>query len=105
MLTPSKVKKITGASRHKPINIPFYYAPPFLDELREKLESNLKSTGGRPTLEGANVVRKVRFSKDDWGQLESIAKNWSQGGVSISPAQVASFLLTQFLSAKSRTQS
>ena len=44
MFTSSKVKKITGASHYESINIPFYYAPPFLDELRKRLESGIKST-------------------------------------------------------------
>ena len=90
MFKPSEVKKITGASRHETVQTPFYYAPPFLDELREQLESLLKSRGGRPTLEGADLIRKVRFSKDNWSQLQSIAKKWSQSGVSISPAQMQS---------------
>ena len=97
MFKPSEVKKITGASRHETVDTPFYYAPPFLDELRKDLESLLKSKGGRPTLEGADIIRKVRFSKDNWNQLESIAKSWSQSGVSVSPAQVASFILGQIL--------
>lgn len=36
VFTLSQIKKITGAAGHEKIHIPFYYAPPFLDELREK---------------------------------------------------------------------
>jgi hypothetical protein len=99
LFTASQVKKITGASRHEFIQIPFYYAPPFLDELREELKSRLMSQGGRPTIEGADVVRKVRFSEDNWKELESIAESWSQGGVAVSPSQVATTILDKVISA------
>jgi len=98
LVTPSKVKKITGASHHEPVRIPFYFAPPFLDELREWLKSHLSSSGGRPTIEKLDVVRKVRFSKESWRELESISKSWDLGGVSVSPSQVAASILEAVIS-------
>lgn len=91
--TISQIKEITGASRNKDVHIPSYYAPPFLDELRNRLKSHLLSTGGRPTIEGADIVRKVRFSKGGWHKLRLIAKKWSQNDVAVSPAQVASSIV------------
>ena len=103
ILTPSKVKKITGASYHGPVPFPFYYAPPLLDALRKLLESRLSSCGGRPTLSGMPIVRKVRFSKESWNKLELMAKDWSQKGTSVSPAQIASLIFEQsFTFTKSR---
>lgn len=99
LFTTSQIKKITGASRHESFHIPFYYAPPFLDELREWLKSHLSSQGGRPTIEKFKVVRKVRFSEEDWGKLKLIAKRWSQSGVSVSPSQVATSILKEAISA------
>jgi len=96
--SPSKIKKITGASRHETISVPFYYAPPFLDELREWLKTKLSSQGGRPTIEGLEVIRKIRFSRDNWKELELIAENWSQSGISVSPSQVAASVLEKFIS-------
>jgi hypothetical protein len=98
------VKKITDASRHEPIQVPFYYAPPLLDELREALQARLSSQGGRPTIAGAEMVRKVRFSQEDWETLESIAESWSRRGVTVSPAQVATAILDQVMAAYRREQ-
>jgi hypothetical protein len=58
------IKKITGASYHESVPFPFYYSPPFLDNLRDLIQSHLASKGGRPTLMGKPVVRKVRFSEE-----------------------------------------
>jgi len=93
----AEVQKITGASRHEPVKVPFYYAPPFLDRLKDSIESRLSSSGGRPTLEGAAVVRKVRFSKRHWEKLERMARKLTGAGTTVSPAQVASSILDQVL--------
>lgn len=93
--SPSKIKKITGASYHESVSFPFYYSPPFLDNLRDLIQSRLASKGGRPTLMGKPVVRKVRFSEEGWDRLEHIAKDWSKKGSSVSPAQIASILIEQ----------
>jgi hypothetical protein len=95
--THADVQKITGAKRHKSITAPFYYAPPFLDELKEFIGERLSSSGGRPKIEGAEVVRKVRFTKKNWQRLESIAKTWSKSGPSVSPAQVATSIIQKAL--------
>jgi hypothetical protein len=96
--SPTEIRKITGASRSERIPIPFYYAPPFLDELRVWVEGRLSSRGGRPTIHGFDVVRKVRFTKKNWSKLESLAKNWSENGKSVSPAQVATSILDKAIS-------
>lgn len=97
--TDEELEKITGATRHANIHLPFYYAPAFLDQLRKQLDSRLSSSGGRPTLEGAELVRKVRFSKKDWRELKTLARAWSKTGSSITPAQVASTIVERFLEA------
>ena len=88
--SPKQIKEITGASHHENIKIPFYYAPPFLDILRNELLNKLKSSGGRPTIPEWNVIRKVRFSDESWHRLEEISNEWSEAGPKVSPAQVAS---------------
>jgi hypothetical protein len=97
--SPQEIKRITGAKYHEPIEVPFYYAPPFLDQLREVIESRLASTGGRPTLEGADVERTVRFLPQDWKKLQRLAEKFSGSGKSISPSQVASTIVNQALRA------
>lgn len=101
--TDEEIEKITGATRHEKVRTPFYYAPPFLDDLKGHLDSRLQSNGGRPTLEGAELVRKVRFSKKDWRKLKEIAETWSKHGTSVTPAQVAGSIVEKVLSgAKSK---
>lgn len=100
IFTPEQIKKITGASHHEPITVPFYYAPPFLDRVREHLQSRMASSGGRPTIKDAEIQRKVRFSKKDWEDLGLIAKSFKKKSrISISPAQVAGSILEETLSA------
>lgn len=93
------IERITGAKYHEPIKVPFYYAPPFLDQLREVIESRLASSGGRPTLEGAEIERSVRFLPQDWKRLQRLAEKFSEGGKAISPSQVASTIVNQALRA------
>jgi hypothetical protein len=80
------------------LHVPFYYAPPFLDGLRDWLGSKLASSGGRPTIEDFNVVRKVRFSQKNLEKLEIIARSWSREGNVVSPAQVATSILEKVIS-------
>lgn len=95
VFSPSKVRKITGASYSGPAPFPFYYAPPLLDALKDSLESRLSSQGGRPTLSGMPIIRKIRFSKESWNKLELMAQDWSQKGSTVSPAQIASLIFEQ----------
>jgi hypothetical protein len=93
----AEVKRITGATRHELVDIPHYHAPPYLEVLREKVKLSLSSSGGRPTLQKAELVRKVRFSEEVWRILNQYSISLSQNSVSISPAQIASFLLEETL--------
>lgn len=96
--SPKEIETITGASRHEDIKIPFYYAPPFLDLLKEELLRKLKSSGGRPTIPGWDVVRKIRFSDESWKKLEKVSSEWGKTGQTVSPGQVASVILQACLS-------
>jgi hypothetical protein len=96
--SPKEIKELTGASRHENIKMPFYYAPPFLDMLKNELLLKLKSSGGRPTIPGWNVVRKIRFSDESWRKLEKVSNEWGKSGQAVSPGQVASIILQASLS-------
>ena len=80
-LSKAKIGTLLLAKRREPVKTPFYYVPPFLDELRRSLQERLTSTGGRPTVREWQVVRKTRFSKETWHYLARLADQWSKGGV------------------------
>jgi hypothetical protein len=90
-----KIGVILEARESESLSIPFYYAPPFLDEVRKVLQDRLASSGGRPTIPELEVVRKTRYSKETWEYLNKLAKEWSTAGVSVSPSQVASIIIEQ----------
>ena len=98
--TDADIERITGARYHKQIKVPFYYAPPFLKQLQRNIESRLTSSGGRPTLQGAEIERVVRFLPEDWKELQQIAEEFSESGRTVSPAQVASSIVSQALHSK-----
>ncbi len=101
-LSKEKVGALLRAKRREPVKTPLYYAPPFLDELRKSLQERLASRGGRPTVSEWQVVRKTRYSKNTWQWLAQLAEQWSQGGVSVSPSQVAARIVEEVHRAGSR---
>ena len=94
-LSKKKIGTLLGATHSVAVTTPFYYAPPFLDSLRSVLRERLTSSGGRPTVPEWEVVRKTRYSKETWEQLNRLAEEWSSAGVSVSPSQVASLIVEQ----------
>ena len=92
-LDKEKIGRILGASRREAVQVPYYYTPAFLGQVREHLRQRLSSRGGRPSVPEWKVVRKTRYSKQTWKALEGMAAKWSSGGASISPAQVAATIV------------
>lgn len=68
-------------------------APISLHALRRELETRVRSTGGRPALEGATKIQKIPLKPEDWSQLEELAARLSQQGVSATAGQVASVMV------------
>lgn len=72
--------------------------------LRNELFVRLRSSGGRPSLEGADVRTKVPMRKSSWEKLEGIAKAVETENFHPTASQVASVLLdlaiTKYESAK-----
>jgi hypothetical protein len=101
-LSKAKIARLVGAKQHEPVRTPFYYAPPFLDEMRKSLEERLSSSGGRPTVAEWKVVRKTRYSERTWAYLSSLAAKWSKAGVSVSPSQVAARIVEEVCRTSSR---
>jgi len=48
-------------------------APISLHALRRQLEIRVRSTGGRPSLEGATKIQKIPLKPEDWSRLEELA--------------------------------
>lgn len=68
-------------------------APISLHALRRELESRVRSTGGRPALEGATKIQKIPLKPEDWSRLEKLADELSRQGVSATAGQVASVMV------------
>jgi hypothetical protein len=68
-------------------------APISLHALRRELESRIRSTGGRPALEGATKIKKIPMKPEDWSRLEEVAGELSRQGVSATAGQVASVMV------------
>ena len=88
-----QIARAVGARHREPIHVPFYFSAPGLEELRDRLEAKLSSRGGRPGVANWVIVRKTRYSAKTWKNLKLLAGQWSRGGASISPAQVAAELI------------
>lgn len=68
-------------------------APISLYALRRELETRVRSTGGRPSLEGATKIQKIPLKPEDWSRLEELAARLSRQGVSATASQVASVMV------------
>ena len=67
--------------------------PISLHALRRELVGRVRSTGGRPALEGATKIQKIPLKPEDWSRLEELADQLSRQGVSATAGQVASVLV------------
>src|SRR5712691_866434 len=88
---PDAVAKALGAEAVPREDI--HGAPISLHALRRQLESRVRSTGGRPSLEGATKIQKIPLKPEDWSRLEELAAQLSQQGVSATAGQVASVMV------------
>lgn len=61
--------------------------------LRNELFERLRSSGGRPALEGTDIRTKVPMRKSSWEKLEGIAKSVETESFHPTASQVASVLL------------
>ena len=68
--------------------------------LRQSLVEALRSTGGRPALEGAGDERnKVTFFRNDCDKLRALARYYKEhNNINTSPGQIASIIIHTVLS-------
>jgi len=91
LVDPQLAAKALGAERV--MSMPTNLSPSVLLELRYQLFSTLKSRGGRPGLEGAELRPKIPMSMEDWHQLEVLAKELATDGFAPTEGQVGAQLL------------
>ena len=60
--------------------------------VRQELARLLRSTGGRPGLEGSLRRQKIPLSGDEWVQLEYLSEVLEDSGITASAGQVARVL-------------
>ena len=68
--------------------------PVSLATVRAELARTLKSTGGRPSIEGSDRRFKIPLSDTQLQALEEVAAEVSSPGFSPSPGQIASVLVS-----------
>ena len=61
--------------------------------LRQYLFRRLRSTGGRPSLRGADIKPKIPMRRSRWKKLERLAKQVESETFHPTPAQLASVIL------------
>lgn len=89
---PHEIAKALGADEVIP-RPKVQGAPISLHALRRELEARIRSTGGRPALEGATRIQKIPLKPEDWSRLEDLAAELSRRGISATAGQVASVMV------------
>lgn len=99
LLKPKAIAKALSAEDVK-VRVDTRRGPVSLFYLRQFLVQNLRSTGGRPRLEGTGKKRnKVPLFTEDWEKLEELAKYYRETeGINVSSGQIASALIHAELS-------
>lgn len=62
--------------------------------LRQEIYGRLKSSGGRPSLEGSERRPKIPMSNDQWNAIEALARDMEERDFHPTAGQVASALLS-----------
>ena len=72
-------------------------SPFSLAAVRQELARRLKSSGGRPALEGSVRRQKIPLSDNEWDRLERLSSVFADSGVRATAGQVARILLSLIL--------
>jgi len=95
---PAVVAEALGAEETG-ITLGRHGSPVFSFQVRSELLNRLRSSGGRPALEGATRRVKIPVTESQWQQLEDLAASFTDLGFVPSAGQVASVLLSLSLPA------
>jgi hypothetical protein len=90
-INPKRVGKSLGA---EPVGLlPPTGSPISAYALRQELFRRLRSTGGRPSLDGTDTKPKIPMRRSQWERLQRLAERVHSGDIHPTPAQLASVLL------------
>lgn len=90
-ITPNEIEKGLGAERVA--KVPPGGSPMSAYALRQELFRRLRSTGGRPGLNGTDMKPKIPMRRSRWKKLEKLAKQVESDSFHPTPAQLASVIL------------
>jgi hypothetical protein len=90
-ITPEEIETGLGAERSG--IIPFGGSPMSAYAVRQELFRRLRSTGGRPALDGADIKPKIPMRHSQWKRLEDLARQVETESFHPTPAQLASVIL------------
>jgi hypothetical protein len=90
-IRPEEIEKGLGAERVA--SVPPGGSPISAYALRQELFRRLRSTGGRPGLDGADMKPKIPMRRAKWKKLVQLAKQVESDTFHPTPAQLASVIL------------
>jgi hypothetical protein len=90
-ITSDEIEQGLGAKRIA--TMPRGGSPISAYALRKELFRRLRSTGGRPGLDGTDMKPKIPMRRSRWKKLERLAKQVERGSFHPTPAQLASVIL------------
>ncbi len=90
-ITPEEVEKGLGAERVAVL--PPGGSPISAYAVRLELFQRLRSTGGRPSLDGTDIKPKIPMRRSRWKKLERLAELVKRDNFRPTPAQLASIIL------------
>jgi protein AroM len=90
-ITPQEIEAGLGAERFG--NVPSGGSPMSAYAVRRELFRRLRSTGGRPALDGAEIKPKIPMRRSEWKKLEELARRVEARNFHPTAAQLASVLL------------
>ena len=90
-ITPEEIEQGLGAERVG--SVPPGGSPMSAYALRQELFRRLRSTGGRPGLDGTDMKPKIPMRRSRWEKLERLAKEVESETFHPTPAQLASVIL------------
>jgi hypothetical protein len=100
-ITPEEIEKGLGAERAG--TVPSGGSPMSAYMVRQELFRRLRSTGGRPALDGADIKPKIPMRQSQWKKLEQLAKRVGTDTFHPTPAQLASVILDDGIDEFERT--
>jgi len=91
-ITPEEVE--AGLSAERVVEVPVGGSPFSTYAVRQELFRRLRSTGGRPGINGADIKPKIPMDRRIWKTLEELTKTMEYENFHPTPGQLASIILS-----------